>query len=271
MATMGSIALNYHTRGWSVFPLLYRSKFPWVDWRTWSERQPDRSQIEAWWQHMPMANIALATGTVSDVFVVDCDTIAAAVAWEDRKDFAHTLRTRTSRGVHYFYRMPDFEVRNRAKILPGVDIRGTGGFVVLPPSIHPSGDRYIAVPNPIQPAPSSLLELLQAKQTMTPSATPKLTSKPPSAGGAYWAGVALEREIDTLAGASDGVRNNALNRAAYNLGQLVGDRLLDRSDVERVLLSTALSIGLGERESLATIKSGMDAGELNPRSLRRVR
>jgi hypothetical protein len=90
----------------------------------------------------------------------------------------------------------------------------------------------------------------------------------PKAISSYWAGIALEREIDAMASAPEGQRNNQLNRSAYNLGQLVGDNLISRADVENALLFCAGNAGLGKNEAQATIKSGLDAGIRNPRSNR---
>jgi hypothetical protein len=65
-----------------------------------------------------------------------------------------------------------------------------------------------------------------------------------------------------------GSRNETLNRAAFNLGQLVGVGTLDRDAVESLLLEAALESGLGEEEARGTIRSGIEAGIRTPRSLR---
>ena len=54
-----------------------------------------------------------------------------------------TVETVTARGRHLFFRMPETPVRNTAsQIAAGIDTRGDGGYVVCPPSIHPSGRAY---------------------------------------------------------------------------------------------------------------------------------
>ena len=92
---------------------------------------------------------------------------------------------------------------------------------------------------------------------------------PPTSRDAY-AGAALDRECEAAARASAG-RNEQLNRSGFALGQLVGAGMLDREEVERRLLTAAEMSGYiakdGRPAALATIRSGMDKGEREPRSL----
>lgn len=83
-------------------------------------------------------------------------------------------------------------------------------------------------------------------------------------GDAY-AATALDGELDELARTPEGNRNAQLNTAAFNLGLLVADGLLNESDIADQLVATAVAIGLGEREATATVRSGIDAGMRSPR------
>ena len=83
---------------------------------------------------------------------------------------------------------------------------------------------------------------------------------------AAWAAAVLFGELDALSHAQTGQRNIALNRTAFTLGRLVGARLLDRTDVEMHLETTALDLGLDPVEIRDTIKSGLDVGEAQPRN-----
>lgn len=84
-------------------------------------------------------------------------------------------------------------------------------------------------------------------------------------GAGKYGHAALASELATLAGATEGTRNDTLNRAAFSLGSLVAGGDLDRHRVETALLAIALSVGLSESEARATIKSGMEAGAQEPR------
>lgn len=113
-------------------------------------------------------NIAVATGKPSGVFVFDIDVDGAA----DGLDLPETYTVTTGRGKHLYFNMPadGMDVRNRTGILPGIDIRGTGGYAILPPSRHLSGAYYVANDKPVVDAPVWLLEMLAApkKNEVTP-------------------------------------------------------------------------------------------------------
>jgi hypothetical protein len=78
---------------------------------------------------------------------------------------------------------------------------------------------------------------------------------------------ALEREAREVAVAPQGERNVRLNIAAWRLGRLVGARLMGEEAVVDLLIVAATAAGLGEREALATIRSGVRAGARHPRDV----
>lgn len=140
-----SAALAYADRGWSVFPLVPHEKAP-LTKKGFLDGTTDRSQILQWWQLFPEANIGLATGDPFDVLDIDGPDSVSALQDVLGHDFRHNgpvAKTgREGKGIHlYFEALPN--ARNRAGLLEGkLDYRGTGGYVVAPPSIHPSGRTY---------------------------------------------------------------------------------------------------------------------------------
>ncbi|MCK9496817.1 MAG: DNA primase, partial [Dehalococcoidia bacterium] len=76
---------------------------------------------------------------------------------------------------------------------------------------------------------------------------------------------ALERELDAVATAAPGTRNDSLNRASFNVGTLVDSYGLDLRGVADALLAAALHAGLDDREARAAIRSGLHAGRQHPR------
>jgi Bifunctional DNA primase/polymerase, N-terminal/Primase C terminal 1 (PriCT-1) len=107
----------------------------------------DPHMIRHWWGLNPKYNVAVACGDVSKVFAVDIDGPDAEA--ELHKLEAHhgalpaTVEVITSRGRHLYFRMPDVPVRNSAsRIAPHIDVRGSGGYALVPPSIHPCGRAY---------------------------------------------------------------------------------------------------------------------------------
>jgi hypothetical protein len=151
---------------------------------------------------------------------------------------------------------------NRAGLLPGIDYRGRGGFVVIPDSLHISGRRYqylIGLSVPLRPLPAWLLEVVAPP---APKAQPAGTT--PLRRRSY-AGAALEAEAAAVAAAGVGERNAQLNRSSFALGQLVGAGWLDPADAIETLMDAAAVCGLGEAEAAATVDSGLRAGIAKPR------
>lgn len=258
-------ALTYMQYQWSVFPLEPCGKrpFPSFPVRTFQrERRANERDIDRWWHGVPDANVAIATGQISNLFVVDCDTTEAYHDVLKRGVHVTTLTAKTGNGYHLYFEYPEFSLGNRAKIMPGVDVRGDGGYAVAPPSIHPSGARYTWHNRaPIVRAPFWLLKMLKPEPVAfspLPKGTPQQSSG--------FASVALNRELNNLIHAPDGQRNNQLNRSAFCLGQLVGGGELTDADVITGLWNAALSIGLSQQETMPTILSGLNAGKRYPRT-----
>lgn len=117
----------------------------------WQEKATtDEAQVREWWTRSPEAGIGIATGEASRVWVLDVDG-PEAMAWYDANVEKHglvsTLGVRTSRGAHLYWRWQDgVTVRNaqglKAVGAPNVDVRGEGGYVCAPPTMHRSGQQY---------------------------------------------------------------------------------------------------------------------------------
>lgn len=161
-------ALAYAARGWRVLPL--RSikqdgrcsclkacrtpgKHPLID--KWQKRATtDPKQIQEWWTKWPAAGIGIATG--GGLFVVDVDPRNGGSASLAGLDAPETYTVRTgSGGLHLYYQAAG-KIRNSAgTIAKGIDLRGDGGFVVAPPTVHASGNQYEVVKDvELAPLPS---------------------------------------------------------------------------------------------------------------------
>ncbi len=147
--------------GLRVFPVAPRGKKPLLrGWQSSATSDPD--VVEAIWASRPEANIGVACG--GGLIVVDTDTPAGEEAVRELC-VAKTATVTTGRGRHFYLRG---ESRNRTDLLPGVDVRGAGGYVVGPGSLHTSGTEYRweLPPWKVEPAPlpPALLALLAEKQ-----------------------------------------------------------------------------------------------------------
>ncbi len=116
-------------------------------WQQDATTDPD--QIRGWFARWPHANIGIATGRESGIFVLDVDPkhdgLTSLDALRKEIDLPPTLTVRTgSGGLHLYYRYPEGTlIKNMTSSLgAGLDIRGEGGQVVAPPSLHVSGKRY---------------------------------------------------------------------------------------------------------------------------------
>lgn len=263
------LALMYLSLGWSVFPLRQRGKepFPGFPVATFQRmRLATQAEVFDWWTSRAAANIAIATGAISRLFVLDCDSRQACLEVKAR-GIPPTRIAATGKGAHIYFSYPDFPVGNRTNLLAGVDIRGNGGYVVAPPSIHPSGKAYgWHREAPIADAPIWLLDMLRPKSTGGASKS-RQASIQYLASTPAWARAALQYETEAIRTGAPGNQNNCLNRAAYKMGQLIAMGMIDRPTVERALLDAAVSLSArdGESQTIRTIQSGLNAGLSNPR------
>jgi hypothetical protein len=229
----------------------------------------DAARIQAWWATWPDANVGVATGRL---VIVDVDgahgRATLAALQRAHRPLPPTLTALTGRGVHLYFHAGAHSVANSAgRLGAGLDVRGRDGYVVAPPSRHADGDRYRwSARRPPAPLPSWLTELLTAA-----APPPRRAPLPSPALGdrrRRYLAAALRGELAGVAAARPGTRNDTLNRAAFRLGQLAADGNGNLDVLTAPLLDAALTAGLTEREALATINSGLTAGQCHPRPVR---
>jgi hypothetical protein len=229
----------------------------------------DHHQIEQWWRRWPDANVAIRTGAPSGLVVLDIDPRHGGDDTLARLEHDHGPLPAGRRvatgggGLHLYLCHPGGTVRNHAgRLGPGVDLRGDGGYILAPPSRHASGSTYTLLPG------NRCLPDLPGWITDPPAPhrPARSASMPALQGAAHeaWADAALRGELQRLAHAVEGSRNDTLNRVAYRLGQIIGAGLLPEQPTRDALIDRAIAIGLGEREALITTNSGFTAGERNP-------
>lgn len=172
-------ALQLAELGYKIVPIPPGEKYP-KGLGAWQERATDDiTTVTEWWEANPQAGIGWAMGrqpngmnlAAIDVDVVDGkqgkETLTALARELDFFELLqHTVSSKTgSGGRHFIVEVDDAEVTN-GRLGPGLDLRGEGGFIVVPPSIHPNGERYIwykdRSPRKIEPAPAPrrLIEFL---------------------------------------------------------------------------------------------------------------
>ncbi len=164
-------ALAYAKAGWSVVPMVPKGKQPLLPWLEFQERRAAAAEIRDWFRRWPEANIAVVTGAISGIVVLDIDPRHGGEASldllsDDVGPIPSTVEALTGGGGrHLYFAHPGPPLRNRAGLRPGLDLRGDGGIVIVPPSLHPSGRRYAwaAGRSPQEAEPAALPEALLAE------------------------------------------------------------------------------------------------------------
>lgn len=196
MSDVLKAALSYATRGWRVLPLWgiddtgrclcgkakcgSPGKHPIAHLVREGVKEASCSpaQVERWWKLFPTANVGIATGPESDLYVIDVDTTKGGQdsIEELRAKFAFppTVAARTgSGGYHLFYAYFDDLPNTTNKLGKGIDTRGEGGYVVAPPSIHRTQRLYewITSPDdiPVAPTPDWVIDICERKAPLPPA------------------------------------------------------------------------------------------------------
>lgn len=278
------LALSYTEQGWPVFPTRSKAEEH-IDPHTGEivtlgEKTPYPSNgfksatkfrriIERWWSDWPDAAVGLPTGAATGFFALDIDNKpggANGFDWLDEMQAEHGPLPTTARvvspngGMHIYFKYV-VGTRNRGALGNGVDIRSEGGYVLSAGSTMSDGRQYKWADEvrDIADAPAWLLDLL------LPKSAPTHSSYTPSATNHAYVDSAVDRELADLASEPMGNRNNALNDAAFSLGQWVGGGHLSESSARAMLQDVARGWGRDWSRCVKTIENGLKAGALNPR------
>jgi putative DNA primase/helicase len=271
-------ALSYAALGWKVFPLhsvrdgtctcsnptcTNPGKHP----RTvhgLKDATTDPEQIRSWWEQWPDANVGIATGVESGLVVVDIDPRHAGTL-EALGDYLPTYTVRSGgNGWHLYFRYPDgMTIRNNAsgKLGQGIDIRGNSGYVVAPPSVHASGERYTWLETgEIADLPEHLVARLQSTQPTANKHREESTDPVTSERGRQWLERAVQRVCESGQGRNDTgfwlacqLRDAGIQQAeAEGLMAVYTDEVADAGDHtytrEEALASLSQAYGAEARE-----------------------
>ncbi len=248
-------ALSYAQNGWYVFPL--HGKIPFKDSQGYKDATTDPLQILAWWTQHPTATIGLATGERSGVIVLDIDPPEGYFSLKELQatytPLPETRRSSTAnKGLHFFFQYPNdgHTYQNAVGLagLEGVDIRATGGYVVLPPS-KLYGRLYYKWSDPETPiaqAPQWLLHLItKARQQKEHPQVLRFASSP----GEKWLSAALEK-----------AREGNRNAVGFWLACQLRDDQIPESQARSMLLTYANLLPTGRaqytsKEAIASVRS----------------
>ncbi|WP_179206837.1 bifunctional DNA primase/polymerase [Microbacterium esteraromaticum] len=256
---LGAAAAVYAAAGIPVFPCAPGQKHP-LTAHGFQDASTDPAQIDAWWQRYPTANIGIPTGTVVDV--LDLDVHATGTGYPILRvlqregligGWEQAVRS-PSGGLHLYYPSdPDRQPRSWSRGRAHVDFRGTGGYIIAPPSTVTTdhGDRrYEIIARGRVPRP---VDADGVRDLLTPTPGPR-----PATGPIARRETSVERLADWVAGLAEGNRNAGLFWAACRLAEAG----LPEPDTFGVLEPAATAAGLESREIAATIRSAHRAARI---------
>lgn len=130
-------ALIYHKLGLSIIPL--KGKRPVLDWKEFQDRKASEEEIKTWFSdESNITGIGIVTGKISDLIVLDTENGANL----ENLELPETVTARSGGGGrHFYFKYPAKYVKSK-RIRPLIDIKGDGGCITAPPSIHKSGNKY---------------------------------------------------------------------------------------------------------------------------------
>jgi len=189
-------AIKYLNLGFSIIPV-GQDKKPLIQWKEFQNRKPTEKEVTEWFSNFNITGIGIVTGKISGLIVLDAEKGADFTGL--KIPTTPTVNTGGG-GVHYYFKLPEnFTVKNSVRFRPLMDIRGEGGFVVAPPSLHPSGKYY-----------EWAIDFASAKLTNMPKwLTEALQQKKSEATNKDWA--------EILKGVSMGERNETATSVAGKL------------------------------------------------------
>jgi hypothetical protein len=254
-------ALRYAGIGWCVFPLGQGSKMPAIKGGHGVKDAslcPD--DIRAWGRGYARANIGVACGASSGIVVIDVDprnggykSLARLAAR------GHVLpngpRARTGNGgIHHFFRFDPRIANSKNKLGAGIDVKSTGGYVVVAPSqMGPSksgpGGSYRWEVSPFD-VDMSRLPIWLMTTLAPPTPPPRYRHLECRYGSSNVDGLAK-----WVAQGAEGERNNRLHWAACRVGEMAKEHKVDAAAAGQSLVSAAIQTGLENRNAAQTVNS----------------
>lgn len=132
----------------SVIQVNKTNKKPSIEWKEFQNRAAEEEELRRWWENNSDGNVAIVTGRISNILVIDCDNEEAFHKFQERylPELLEPPTVKTPRGYHIYFQMPDVEIRNTVELMPGTDVRGEGGYAIAPPSANGTGTGYSWLP-----------------------------------------------------------------------------------------------------------------------------
>lgn len=267
---------DLYRRHFSLVPLKPQGKKALVLWTGYQKERASADTVKGWLKLWPDANPGIITGWVSGVIVLDVDGALGMKTAIEAGRIPDTPKVKTAHGYHLYFAYPDLHddqrVITKAGVMPGLDSRGDGGYVVAPGAIHETGALYRWEVSPDEceyaQAPQWWLDLVVTTEP-DPYAQVKYEprkSEPAEPDRARpWLMAALSGEIAKCEAAPDGTKHDRALKSAIALGGFVP--YLDEGEIMEGLFN-ALAYRAKDKHALRkTIRDGIDYGSMRPREI----
>ena len=164
MTTFDEQIKEYIDYGWSILPVRPDEKRPYMsNWLQYTKIKASYEMVDSWFHNLAGAGVGAVTGRISNMVVLDVEESCPIPIEELLRKYPTQMVAKSGGGgYHLYYTYPQNQSRvaNRVRIFEGADLRADGGFIVLPPTMHPSGNRYEWVKKgPLGAFPMGLLDL----------------------------------------------------------------------------------------------------------------
>lgn len=247
------IATFYAQHNIKTFPVKKQGKSPLCP-HGFNDASADKVVLQEWNKQFPDCNIGMPTGAINNIFVVDVDGKSGAqsiTALENAYGKLNAPTVSTGKGKHLYFKMPEDIAINCSvrTVAPGIDIRGNGGYVVAPPSIHSNGNRYqwenFDFSQGFPTAPEWLINLI---------------TNPTESN--------FKDLLEEIATASEGMRNTTLLGNAIKICNSANKQFLDIESVKNDIIDAGIASGLSRAESGRTVNNAMRfSGKCNNNSI----
>lgn len=167
MNHLADLARMYASTGWPVLRLRPGAKIPLKGSHGFLDATTDTAQVEAWWLEMPDADVGIATGAVSELLVIDADVKNPKIDCQQslrELELPVTFTVQTpSGGWHFYFSLPEYRdgttpsIGSGTQVLPGIDLRGNGGYVVAPGCVVDGKPYKVSLNEPIEVVPPHLI------------------------------------------------------------------------------------------------------------------
>ena len=241
-------AILYSKMNIKTFPVKKQGKSPLCQ-NGFKSATTELSVLQTWNKQFPDCNIGIPTGAINNIFVVDIDGEIGAkslATLEEKYGKLNAPTVLTGKGKHLYFKMPEnIEIKSSvSKLDDHIDIRGNGGYVVAPPSIHENGNQYtwenFAFDQEFPTAPNWLLRLISnSGQTQTK----------------------LDALLEEIANAPEGSRNDTLLRNSIKINKLTKKEFLDMDYMKEDIINAAIESGLPKVEAIKTVNNAIQFSE----------